>query len=49
MIKKASQLISLKLFIKKFNFFSNFIDEKHFSVNEKYSSDYKFLIIADNL
>ncbi len=48
MIKKVSQLVSLKLFKKKSNFFSNFIDKKHLLINEKYSLNQKFLTAADN-
>jgi len=48
MIKKVSQLADLKSFIKKSNSFSNFTDEKYFSVNEKYFSDHKLLTAADD-
>ena len=49
MIKKVLQLTDLKLLIKKSNLLSNFIDEKYLLVDEKYSSDHKFLTTADNL
>ena len=49
MIKKVLQLMSFKQFTKNQNFFSNFTDEKHLSIDEKYSLNYKSLIAADDL
>ena len=48
MIEKTSQLISFKQLTKNQNSFSNFTDEKHFSINEKYFLNYKFLTAADD-
>ena len=49
MIKKVSQLTNFKQFIKNQNFFFNFIDEKHFSIDEKYFLNYKSLTVVDDL
>ena len=48
-IKKILQLTDFKQLTKNQNFFSNFTDEKYFSIDEKYSLDYKLLIAADDL
>ena len=49
MIKKTLQLTNLKQLTKNQNSFFNFTDEKHFSINEKYFSNHKFLTAADDL
>ena len=38
-IEKVLQLANFKSFTKKAIFFSNFTDEKHFMIDEKYSSN----------
>ena len=48
MIEKVSQLTNFKQLTKNQNFFSNFTDEKHLSIDEKYFSDHKSLIAADD-
>ena len=48
-IKKVLQLTNFKQFIKNQNFFFNFIDEKHFSIDEKYFLNYKSLTVVDDL
>ena len=48
MIKKILQLTNFKQLTKNQNFLSNFIDEKHFSINEKYFLNHKSLIVADD-
>ena len=49
MIEKVSQLTDFKQFTKNQNFFSNFIDEKHLLIDEKYFSNHKFLTAVDDL
>ena len=49
MIEKTLQLMNFKQLTKNQNFFSNFTNEKHFSIDEKYFLNYKFLIAADDL
>jgi len=47
-IKKISQLTDFKQLTKNQNSLSNFTDEKHLSINEKYSLNHKSLIAADD-
>ena len=48
-IKKVLQLMNFKQLTKNQNSFSNFTDEKHLSIDEKYFSDHKFLTAVDDL
>ena len=47
-IKKTLQLTDFKQLTKNQNSLSNFTNEKHFSIDEKYFSDHKFLTAADD-